>query len=274
VTHDAGATLAAAAAEGAAALVVDSYTTTIPLRAARAAGIRLLVVLEDDGRPVDADVVVSPGLTRAAGRLCGPPYALLAPEFELAPSRRWSPVVERALVVLGGSPPASSLAALAAAARRALPHARIDVVVGPGAEAVAALERPAADLGLTLHAARRGVRELMVAADVAVSAGGVTLLELAACATPTVGVALARNQAPNIASLCAAGAAVSGGDAASAATPGGVEHVLRALAGDAVRRRALGEAARQLVDGGGARRVSEALRARLVPAAAGALARC
>lgn len=274
VTHDAGATLAAAAAEGATALVVDSYTTTIPLRAARAAGIRLLVVLEDVGQPVDADVVVSPGLTRTAGRLCGLPYALLAPEFELTPARRWAPVVERALVVLGGSPPASSLAALAGAARRALPSARIDVVAGPGADGVGALERPAADLELTLHAARRGLRELMVAADVAVSAGGVTLLELAACTTPTVVVAFAANQAPNIASLTAAGAAVSVGDAASATTPGAVEHALRALAGDADRRRALGEAARRLVDGGGARRVSEALRARLVPAAAGALARC
>lgn len=272
------ATLAAALALGAAALVVDSYTLTVSRAAARTAGVRLLVVLEDEGRPVDADVIVSPGLAEGLderdARLAGPRYALLAPEFEAPPARRWPPAPGRALIALGGATLAALMGPLTAAVRGALPACPLDLVVGPAGDSSDAIARAVCDVpDVTLHAAPPDLRPLMLAADLAVSAGGVTLLELAACATPTVAVGVAANQQPAIRCLSASAAVVAAGSASAPTTPGTVAQMVGSLGPDAARRRALGEAARELVDGGGARRVSGVLRARLAPATAGA-ARC
>src|SRR5688572_17263308 len=263
VARDAEATVAAATDENAAALVVDSYSIDVPRAMVRAAGIDLLVVFDDHGRPVDADVVVSPGLADTGGRLAGPRFAPLAPVFEAAPSRTWPRVVERVLVVLGGATPAALMTTLVTAARRALPAATIDAVVGPAREADTLTRQLLGLGGVTVHTAPAGLRPLMLAADVAVTAGGVTLLELAACATPSIAVTMAPNQVPNVRRLAAAGGVVVAGDATGRDIAGAVEHELRELNEDRTRRQALGEAARRLVDGGGARRIAETLRTRL-----------
>jgi spore coat polysaccharide biosynthesis predicted glycosyltransferase SpsG len=271
-------TLAAALALGAAALVVDSYTLTVSRAAALTAGVRSLVVLEDEGRAVDADVIVSPGLEEGRdesdARLAGPRYALLAPAFEAPPARRWPSTPGRALIALGGATLAALIGPLTAAVRGALPTCPLDLVVGPAGDSSDAIAQAVCGVpDVTLHAAPSDLRPLMLAADLAVSAGGVTLLELASCATPTVAVALAANQQPTIRRLSASAAVVAAGSAWAPTTPGNVAQTIGALGPDAARRRALGEAARELVDGGGARRVSGILRARLAPATAGA-ARC
>lgn len=275
IDPDGEATLAAAVASGARAIVVDSYTLTISSSDVHAAGIPILVRLEDEGRLADADVVVSPGLDETQGRYAGPRYALLAPQFEAAPMRKWSSTVDRALLVLGGAPPVDLIAALAASVRRALPTAAIDLVAGTAAASADAIARATQSLGrVSVHVAVPDLRPLMLAADVAVSGGGVTLFELAACATPTVAVLLAPNQRPNIARLVEGEAVLAAGDGSSNATPAAIEAAVRALVGDAGRRRALGEAARRIVDGGGARRLSELLRARLTRAAAREVVPC
>jgi spore coat polysaccharide biosynthesis predicted glycosyltransferase SpsG len=275
VDPDVEATLAAARVLGAAALVVDSYTLTVSRAAALTAGVRSLVVLEDEGRPVDADVIVSPGLAEGleekGRRLAGPRHALLAAEFEAPPARRWPPTPGRALIALGSATPAALIGPLTAAVRRGLPTCPLDLVVGPAGDSRDAIARAVCDVpDVTLHAAPPHLRPLMLAADLAVSAGGVTLLELAACATPTVAVAVAANQQPAIRCLSASAAVVSAGNASVPTTPGTVARMVGSLGPDAARRRALGEAARELVDGRGARRVSDVLRARLAPATAGA----
>jgi UDP-2,4-diacetamido-2,4,6-trideoxy-beta-L-altropyranose hydrolase len=274
VAPTAEATVAAAAGENAAALIIDSYSIDVAREATRAAGVDLLVVFDDHGRGVDADVIVSPGLADTDGRLAGPRFAPLAPVFETAPSRTWPLVVERALVVLGGATPAALMATLVRAARRALSAAAIDAVVGPAGDVDSVTRALVGVANVTVHAARADLRPLMLAADVAVTAGGVTLLELAACATPAVAVTLAPNQVPNVRQLAAADGVVPAGDATAPGIADVVEETLRDLNEDRARRRALGEAARGVVDGGGARRVADALRTRLAATRGGELARC
>jgi spore coat polysaccharide biosynthesis predicted glycosyltransferase SpsG len=244
------ATLREVMRSGAAALVVDSYRFTRADLSRAQATVDLLVVVDDSGEfPLPAHVVVNPALRLRApageesSYLLGPDYALLSPEFAAPAAREWPAVVRAAMVTLGAAPPPGLLAALADAARAALPDADVHVVIG--------------------HEAPADMPALMRSVDVAVSAGGVTLLELAATATPTIGVALALNQRGNLVGFEEAGAIVFAGAAEDSTCVASVRTMLASLRTDVERRRTLGTRACRLVDGQGAARVAELIGRRL-----------
>jgi UDP-2,4-diacetamido-2,4,6-trideoxy-beta-L-altropyranose hydrolase len=269
---DAGmeATLAVVSAARAGALVVDTYAFSPADLAMARDAVPTLVVIDDHGVfPVAGHLVVNAAAgVRAPDEepdryLLGPRFALLDPAFAVPPARSWRAQVERALLVLGAAPAPALMGRLAASLARALPGAAIDLVVGPGADR-AALDRALRGIdGLEVRQAPEDMRALMLAADVAVTAGGVTLLELAATGAPIVGVCVAANQRANLRGLAAEGALLDAGAAEDAELCTTVERALGGLRLDAARRRALGERARRLVDGRGAERVAEAVRARL-----------
>jgi spore coat polysaccharide biosynthesis predicted glycosyltransferase SpsG len=253
---------------GAAALVVDSYHLSHDdLRALHPAG-RSLVVVDDFGQwPVPGDLVVNTaaGLTppRDDGEhyLLGPHYALLAPPFAETPRRPSRASVERILLAVGGSTPASLMVLVARAARTAAPSAILDVVVGPMGDDAVVLRRALADVSdVQFHEGRASLRVLMLESDLAVTAGGVTLLELAATAIPTVGVCVARNQMANLVGLAAEEAVMFGGSHDDPRLPERLVAALSALVGDSEARARLGRRARMVVDGQGARRVAERIR--------------
>jgi spore coat polysaccharide biosynthesis predicted glycosyltransferase SpsG len=257
-----------AAARGAAALVVDTESVNRNDLPALLADGRVLVVIDDSGRfPIAGDLVVNAGTdlrapAQDAGRyLLGPAFALLRPEFAESPARAWPGSVERALLLLGAAPPTGLLGLLAAAARSALPDAELDVVVGPFADMLMIRRALRSVMGINVHVAPRDIRGLMLAADVAVSAGGVTLLELAATAAPCVGVCLRSNERANLVGLESAKALMFAGAVEDVRLAAGVRHALTALREDVERRRTLGTHARRLVDGGGAARVARAMEA-------------
>jgi UDP-2,4-diacetamido-2,4,6-trideoxy-beta-L-altropyranose hydrolase len=261
------------------AVVVDAYS--VDPAAVAAVAHRLLVVVDDSGRfPIAGDVVVNAALglrapegTAAARYLLGPAYALLAPAFAEAPARSWNATVRRVLLTLGGATPARAMASLAAGVRAAVPVAALDIVAGPMGDSADAVEAALADAaGVVIHRAPSDLRPLMLGADLAVSGGGVTLLELAATATPTVAVAVAANQDGNLRGLERLDAIHHAGRLDEA--PATVGPAMVALAGAPARRRALGERARQVVDGGGAARVAAAVRAALAAHAVGGRAAC
>lgn len=260
------------------ALVLDAYS--VDPAAVAAVAHRLAVVVDDSGRfPVAGDVVVNAALGlrapegTAARYLLGPSFALLAPAFAEKPARSWNAGVRRVLLTLGGATPARATASLAAAVRAAVPGAVLDVVVGPVGDSADAVEAALGGVsGVVIHRAPADLRPLMLGADLAVSGGGVTLLELAATATPTVAVAVAANQDGNLRGLERLDAIHHAGRIEEAA--GAVGAAAAALAGEPARRRALGERARQVVDGGGAARVAAAVRAALAAQTVGGRAAC
>jgi spore coat polysaccharide biosynthesis predicted glycosyltransferase SpsG len=263
--------VAAHGAAGAPAVVLDSYEVDAARLAAGPDRPAFLAVLDDRGAyPLAADVVVNPSPSAAppaapgATRyLLGPRFTLLRPEFARPVERAARAAVERVLVILGGATPAPLMAAVARAARRALPAARLDLVVGPTGATPADVAWALAGLvGATIHAAPERVRALMLEADVAVTGGGSTLFELAATGTPAVAIELADNQRDNIATLGAAGTLVSAGGGDDPALGDRVAARLAELAADGERRSALGRRGRALVDGGGAGRVAAEILAR------------
>ena len=137
---------------------------------------------------------------------------------------------------------------------------RIHAVVGPYYENAASIEAAAAGHGrVTLHRAPSSLQPIMVGSDIAISAGGFTLYELAAIGVPTVGIALWENQRPNVAALGDRGIVVPlyyhDGMAFDAQLAAVIEELVR----DPGRRRERAQAGQAFIDGQGARRTARAI---------------
>lgn len=177
--------------------------------------------------------------------LAGPRYAPVDPRFAAESWDRGE--VRGALVTVGGSREAHTLAAPAVAALRAtFPQARIWVASGA--------EVPAGD-GVTALAFPGSLLDVIGEVDVAVSAAGLTAYELASAGVAAVLVAVAPNQQPVIDGFRRAQAALT------VSADDGPEALARAVErlGDPDLRAALSAAGRDLVDGRGAARVAAAL---------------
>jgi spore coat polysaccharide biosynthesis predicted glycosyltransferase SpsG len=268
---DLSAAISAVQESGPDTVVVDSYLATPAFfHALRAVTGQVVAVDDLADRALPVDVVVNGGVgateldygSAGAGLLLlGPQYALIDVAYAEAPARRHRDRVERVLVTLGGSLQREALQAAVSAVDVALDDVVVDVIAGPYAGPAAALEGAVRRPGnrATIHAYVPDPRPLMLQADVAISAGGMTLYELAATATPSIMVLTVANQGPNVRGFERAGAAVFAGVADDPEVRPALEGRLRELARDPARRAALAACGRRLVDGQGTWRVGRAL---------------
>ncbi|WP_236005134.1 spore coat protein [Amycolatopsis pittospori] len=241
-------------------VLVDHYGLGELRDEVNAAG-ALLVSLEDDvfGRRA-ADIVVDSGFAPAprpddgSGELLrGVAYAPLRETFQYARSMRGGrKAAERphVTVVLGGGTEwAATVSALLHALRDTeLPFVADVLVRG---EPVVPEALPGQEFRIAPPGP--GLLDLLAETDVAVSAAGVTLLELCYLGVPTGVVQLVGNQATGYRGALDLGL-VAGLGSAAALDAGAVE-TLRTLLRDPGVRRRLSETAASVVDGGGVDRV-------------------
>lgn len=250
-------------------LVIDLLDLPPPLAAAARTRVGALAFITETAHPfTDADLIVDSRFlaeeegARPAGTVClyGPRYALLRDEFSEDPARSVSGVVRRVLVTMGGADPCGLTARAMQVAWRVPGDVSLDVVVGPfiqdpsGLEALAAARPGRA----RLHRHPEEMHKLMLGADLAISAGGQTLFELAATATPTVGIEVAPNQAPNLRALAARGALRLAGKTSDPALEGALGDALGVMRDPGVRAE-MGARGRAAVDGRGTARVADAM---------------
>jgi len=240
------------------------------LRRARRAGAPTATIHDLGVGSRAADLIVDGSITHLDARcsprtLRGPRFTVLdsrvAGAREARGRRRTSPGQSRVpliLVALGGGSHVQRLApALAAEIARRCPHATIRIARGFTPCAPPAL--PAGARWMTRH---NGLARDLVACDVVVTAGGVTLYEACAIGAPAVALAVVPGQRPAVAAFAARGAVVDAG-----ALDAGVVTLRRAAAavaqllGDPAARRRCSRLARGLVDGLGAARVADRLQA-------------
>lgn len=225
--------------------VVDSYVADVGVYEAVAEAASVAVYLDDTARlsyPRGVVVNGSPEAQRIGFRtrqdttlLLGVRYQLLRAEFEAAAERFIRQNVDRVLVISGGSDAGGIRDGMVASVEIAYPAAVIDVVKAP---------RSAVEM-----------RDAMLAADVAVSAAGQTLYELAVTGTPAVAVCVADNQVPQALAFERAGAIRLFG---AWDESGARERLVAMTAALEPRsaREAMSASARALVDGRGAERVA------------------
>lgn len=233
---------------GADVIVLDSYRVTDELGTRLASVAPVIAFVDDDRDLPEATLVIRSGsATGQEGELAGPPFSCLGPEFWSGISRRPASSVKRALVTTGGGDHTNVGPTLAYGIRHALPRTEVVLVRGPFAPPVDILD------GIRTVSAPHGLFDLLVEADIAVSAAGQTMLEALAVGTPCVGLVTAENQARQATALQTIGAvtvARSVEEAASASC---------ALAADFSVRRKQALAGQAAVDGQGALRVSNAI---------------
>jgi UDP-2,4-diacetamido-2,4,6-trideoxy-beta-L-altropyranose hydrolase len=262
--------VAAARETDAATLVVDSYRADdVALERLRAAGLTV-VAFDDVGvAPSSCHLVVDPSPGARGPRrsrhgdtlfLLGPSYATLRPEFWTRPGRTRRDHVAVILLTLGGGEVPGLAAPLLAALDAAPGDFVVDAVVGPFADPAPWVDIAARCRRIVrVHHDPPDLRGRMLEADLAVSAAGQTLFELAWAGCPAVAIAVADNQRANLAGFAARGTvrAVPEPDAPEFAPRLG--EALAALIRDGAARRTMAEAGQRLVDGQGARRIAAAV---------------
>lgn len=229
------------------------------VRRARKAGLPVVVVQDTPG--VAADLVVRPSASvrqpsDTAPVLAGPRFALLDPRLpaHVARARARS---GRLVVALGGGAHVRQVAQLLVdALRQRLPEADIRVAGGFAARL------PPLSRARWIAPGRRAFLAALATCDVAIVAGGVTILEACVAGAPCVALAVVPAQRPAIRALSRAGAVVDArGLASTRAGRGRAAGAAARLIGNEAMSRRLARRARTIVDGRGAQRVALAIRA-------------
>lgn len=228
-------------------VLVDSYRMRADDRSRVRAG--TVIAIDDIERDLAVDLVIDPDPgadarvhSTAAVVVAGAPYALVDPGLRALTPAPIREAVRRVLVTTGGADSEGLGARVASAIADALPGTEIRQVVGPWGLG------PDDGRVEAVHAPE-GLGPEIAAADLVVTAGGVTMLEACCLARPVVAFSIAPGQARALAGAAQVGAVVAV-DVASAA------EVTARLARDVDARRRFANAARVLVDGQGAARVA------------------
>jgi len=252
-------------------VVVDSYQLhDAQLRSLAKVCPRIVVIDDLADRQLPVSIVVNGavgarrelyGDSGVARYLLGPAYVLLRPEFAEPVRRSERPQVERVLVTVGGSDARNITPRLVDWVIEELPDAAVDVVVGPFFTNPSPVSDNAGRVGRRLSLVRnpRQIREFMLAADIAVCAGGQTTYELAATGTPALGIQLAPNQRFNLEGLSKAGTLRWVGEVNDPELAVALRTALRDLANRPLDRAAMTSAGTRAVDGHGCQRVAEAI---------------
>lgn len=196
--------------------------------------------------------------------LLGCAYAMLRPPYVEARrslSREHPDVVRNLLLTMGGADPFGITGRLVGALREVAPDTRLTVVQGPAVRpedspAQAVADDPRAELLV----APSDLVAPMLAADLALTAGGSTCYELAALGLPAATLELAQNQAGICRGMAEAGASVFLGER-SEVTDAELAARVDELVHDRDWRQRASAAGLALVDGRGAERVAGRLRA-------------
>ena len=160
--------------------------------AMQAAGARVCN-FEDKGTGIEhADLVVNAlyGESPRPNVLAGPAYFCLREEFLSATPRPLAPEVSRVLLAFGGVDEGNLTArCLRVLGPLFLKHdISVDVVLGPGFSHHAELPEEIGRSGsrVAVHSKTRRISDYMRTADLAITSGGRTVLELASLGTPTI----------------------------------------------------------------------------------------
>lgn len=266
---DADATISHAKDLNATWVVVDGYVFgTEWQRRVKNSGL-LLLALDDFGHAGHylADIVLNQNASALASiyphhgsKVCfllGTKYVLLRNEFvqRAIQSPGLRPVGRRILVTMGGSDPDNVTGRIIQAVAK-LKDIEVAVVIGGSNPHLASLQRIIAetDLDVRLLVDVEDISTQMAWADLAISAAGSTVWELAFLRVPTLYVILAGNQEQNARQLATWGAGLNlGWHHRLSETE--VSNAVSRLLADTTARLTMANSGRTLVDGQGAERV-------------------
>jgi UDP-2,4-diacetamido-2,4,6-trideoxy-beta-L-altropyranose hydrolase len=238
--------------------------------AIKSAGFKLLVIDDLADRCLPADLVLNQNVYAApemyegltdAKLLLGTDFAIIRREFaEARPMRKPAGIVREVLVTLGGSDPANQTLKVLRALCGMDGDFRVTAVLGAAnghIERIRAFaSKSGRDIEIIVNAGN--MAELMVRADMGITAGGTTTWETCCVGLPTIVVSLADNQEMVLKTLAEHGIANVLGRAEWLSEED-IASVARNFMSDPDERQELSTRGMALVDGFGAGRAAEML---------------
>lgn len=195
--------------KNAAIVIIDSYLADLKIYQRIAKSVKLAMYI-DDNRRIDypAGVVLNGALyakelgypeRKGAIYLLGNQYTLLRKEFRGMQEKGIKSGIETILITFGGSDFNNMMPKILKLLTDNYPSLYKKAIVGKGCRNIDEI-RMLEDKNIEVIYAPKTIemRDLMQGADIAISAGGQTLSELAAAGVPTIGICVAKNQLNNI----------------------------------------------------------------------------
>jgi len=265
-------TIATAKAQGCIAIIVDSdYEGPQYLSQLQEAGFFVCAIEDLAPHPFPCQLVVNGdaharqlsyrALNGDTRFLLGPEYAILRRELWEVPSRAAHDSVRTILVTFGGADPHRLTLSVLDVLDEMPESFVMAAMLGPFFERRTEVDVLAQRSLHTISVvwAADSVRQLMVEADVAVSAGGQTLYELARVGCPAVVVSAAGNQEAQVQVFAERGCIHRVGRAEEPGLLLRVRDAVQLLLRDTHARAAMSTAGQHFIDGGGAQRVAQAI---------------
>jgi UDP-2,4-diacetamido-2,4,6-trideoxy-beta-L-altropyranose hydrolase len=187
--------------------------------------------------------------------LLGSQYIPLRREFWDIPGKEIKESIKSAMITFGGDDTKSMTPTVLKLLTEHHPELTKDVVIGKGFQNIKEIES-AADkrTNLIYFPDAEGMKKIMLESDIAISAGGQTLYELARVGVPTIAIAVADNQMNNVKGWHRAGFIRYAGWWEDEVVLENIKNSLKLLEDKSLRER-MTKIGRTLVDGKGARRV-------------------
>ncbi|MBI4843584.1 MAG: UDP-2,4-diacetamido-2,4,6-trideoxy-beta-L-altropyranose hydrolase [Nitrospirae bacterium] len=251
------------------AVIFDSYSVDAEYLA-RFSGKKFKVICIDDlaDRPLPCDMVINGGLGAeklnydAPRKLLGIDYCILSRPFWEPSISKGNADVRNILITMGGIDH-YGLSERSMRMLDELPGAfSITVIIGPYYENMKEIEDTAGDIekDVELVRGRNDLYPYMKKCDMAVSAGGFTLYELATLRKPVIGISLWENQYRNVNELDKKGAILGLNYSDGASFDNELTSSVRRLFSDISLRNTMAEKAGMLFDGQGAMRAAGEIR--------------
>lgn len=132
--------------------------------------------------------------------LLGPQYTLLSEEFTGIKKRKTKEKVENILITFGGEDSSDLTPCVLEAIEEIENSVKVNVIIGPFFRNIKEIEEIANKMKkkVNLIFDPPSIKEQLLASDITITAGGITLYELACAGTPTIAFCTAENQVKNI----------------------------------------------------------------------------
>ena len=246
-------------------LTIDSYRfNSADFSALQNRGIEILVFEDRADRELPVDIAIngSPAALNLSYRtrqdtqlLLGTDYQIVRPEFCVNVERNYQQKPRSIFISIGGDDILGIFNDLLDFFQDEIlvqfPQLWVDCVAGPFFRQT---ERPFAE-NIRIHHSPKDMRSLMIDADIAVSAGGQTLYELARCGVPTIAFCVGDDQLPNLSALQHQGCIIYIGWAKREGWLKELEIALIQLMNNSSQRQQIGSLASRSIDGNGAFRI-------------------
>ncbi|MEW6108851.1 MAG: glycosyltransferase [Nitrospirota bacterium] len=248
-----------------AAVIIDSYMTDLDIYKRLSQTVKIPVYIDDNRRLDYPDGIIvngtigsrhfgypqRPGISYLLGGI----YMPLRKEFWEMPEKPVKDTVQNMLITFGGDDWRNMTPKIMRLLRKKYPEHSKNVVIGKGFQNIEEITHEAdKETDLIYYPDAEGMKRVMLESDLAITAGGQTLYELARVGVPTVAISVADNQMNNVTAFRNEGALVYAGWYQDLDILRKTEDGIGLLHEKGIRER-MSKAGRSLVDGEGAMRI-------------------